>query len=53
MRLRIPGSIGIKWNMDFKLVNPFQPNIEFRIETSHLICTGNEMTGLNMKTALG
>ena len=26
-------------------INPFQFNVTFDIETSHLICTANQMTG--------
>ena len=29
--------------------NPFQRNITFHIETSHLTCTANQMAGLYMK----
>ena len=31
------------------LFNPFQPIIAFYIETSHLICTANQVTGVYMK----
>ena len=33
--------------------NPFQPSIAFHIETSHLICTTNQMTGCYMKCKAG
>ena len=29
--------------------NPFQPSVAFHIETSHLICSANQMTGFYMK----
>ena len=30
-------------------VNPIQTSVAFRIETSHLICIANRMTGFNME----
>ena len=30
-------------------VNPFQPIVAFRIETSHPICRANQMTDFHMK----
>ena len=35
------------------LFNPFQPNVGLRIETSHLICTPNQMTGFYKKCNTG
>ena len=32
-----------------RTVNIFQPSIAFHIETSHLICSANQMTGFYMK----
>ena len=29
--------------------NPFQPSVVFHIETSHLICTANQITGFYVK----
>ena len=34
-------------------INQFQPSVTFRIETSHLICTANQMTGFYMKCNTG
>ena len=34
-------------------VNPFQPSVVFDIETRHLICTANQMTGFYMKCGSG
>ena len=34
-----------------EFVNTFQPNAVFLLETSHLICTANEMTGSYMKSS--
>ena len=31
------------------LLKPFQPSVAFHVETSHLICTENQMTGSFMK----
>ena len=31
------------------LFNPFQPSVVFRIETRHLICSANQMSGFYMK----
>ena len=33
--------------------NPFQPIVAFHIETSHLICIANQMTGFYMKYNTG
>ena len=33
--------------------NPFQPSVAFHIETSHLICTANQMTGFYVKCNFG
>ena len=30
-------------------INPFQPSIAFHIETGHLICSANQLTGFYMK----
>ena len=35
--------------MDLKSVNKFQTSAAFHIETSHLICIANQMTGFYMK----
>ena len=34
-------------------INPFQPSVVFHIETSHLICNANRMTGFYMKCNTG
>ena len=49
----IPKRVGQKWNVGMKLVNPFQPNVAFYIETSHLIWSANmtcnnELKRINM-----
>ena len=36
-----------------KYFNPSQPSVAFHIETSHLIYTANQMTGLYMKCNSG
>ena len=33
--------------------NPFQPSVAFHIETSHLICIANQMTGSYMECNTG
>ena len=47
----------VKQPMGFELAahqfNPFQPSVEIHIETSHLICTTNQMTGFHMNGTLG
>ena len=35
------------------LINPFQSTVTFHIETNHLICTANQMTGFYMKCKTG
>ena len=35
--------------MDLKSVNKFQTSVALRIETSHLICIANQMTGFYIK----
>ena len=35
------------------LLNPFQPSVAFQIETSHLICSANQVTGFYMKCNTG
>ena len=35
------------------LFKPFQPSVAFHIETRHLICTANQMTGFYMKCNTG
>ena len=32
-----------------KIFNPFQPSVAFHKETSHLICSTNQMTGYYIK----
>ena len=34
-------------------INPFQPSVAFHIETCHLICSANQMTGLYIKCNTG
>ena len=34
-------------------LNPFQARVTFHIETSHLICIANQMTGVYMKYNTG
>ena len=34
-------------------IKPFQFNVTFDIETSHLICTANQMTGFHVKCDFG
>ena len=41
------GTIEIKGNIDS--ISPFQPNVMFHIETSHLFCRAKQMTGFYMK----
>ena len=36
-----------------KWVNPFQPSVAFHIETSHLICNANQMTGFYIECNTG
>ena len=36
-----------------QLFNPFQPSFAFHIETSHLVCTTNQVTGFYMKCNTG
>ena len=43
------GDKGLKNNK----FNPFQPSVAFNIETSHLICSANQMTGFYMKCNIG
>ena len=46
-------SIGL-FQYDRKIVlNPFQPSVAFHIETSHLLCTKNQMAGFYMKCNSG
>ena len=35
------------------IMDPFQPSVVFHIETSHLICNANQMTGFHMKCNTG
>ena len=35
------------------LINPFKPSVAFHIETSHLICTANQMIGFSAKSHNG
>ena len=35
------------------VVNPSQPGVAFHIETSHLICTANQVTGFYMEYNTG
>ena len=35
------------------LINPVQPKSAFHVETSHLICRANQMTGFYMKRNIG
>ena len=39
--------------LDYKKFNPFQPRVAFHIETSHLICIANQMTGFYMECITG
>ena len=34
-------------------INSFQPSVKFHIETSHLICSANQITGFYMKCNTG
>ena len=48
--------IHLMWRYNMSAVceiNPFQFNVTFDIETSHLICTANQMTGFHVKCDLG
>ena len=36
-------------NFSEAYLNLFQPGVVFRVETSHLICSTNQMTGFNTK----
>ena len=40
-------------NICRKLINPFQLSVAFRMETSHLICSANQMTGFYMECNTG
>ena len=40
-------------NVYLNSFNPFQTSISFHIETSHLICTVNQMFGFYMELTLG
>ena len=33
------------YRLNVRSLNPFHPSVVFQIETSHLICTANQMTG--------
>ena len=35
--------------LNFYVYNPYHPSVAFHIETSHLICSVNQMTGFYMK----
>ena len=35
--------------INFYVYNPYHPSVAFHIETSHLICSVNQMTGFYMK----
>ena len=39
--------------MDFHIINPIQPSVAFHIETRHLICSANQMTGFYMRCNTG
>ena len=41
--------VEINVNTGTKQVNPVLPNVAFHIETSHLFCTANQMTGSYIK----
>ena len=43
---KVMGRVGSNWEIG---INPFQPNVVFHIEISHLICTADQMTGFHMK----
>ena len=34
-------------------LNPFQPSVVFHVETSHLFCSANQMTGFYMECNTG
>ena len=36
-------------NINYKITYPFQPSVAFHIETGHLFCRSNQMTGFHMK----
>ena len=39
--------------LELTRLNPFQPSVTFNIETSHLICSANQMTSFYMKCNIG
>ena len=49
--IRMRQTICLIWEK--QLVNPLQPSFLFYLETSHLICTGNQVTGFFMKCNAG
>ena len=47
------GKFGNKEGHSLKQFNPFQPSIAFHIETSHLFCRANQVTGFYIKHNTG
>ena len=43
----------LKISKNTKVINPFQPIVAFHKETSHLICSANQMTGFYMECNTG
>ena len=41
------------WEKEKLSFNPFQSSVAFHIETSHLICIANQMTGVYMECSTG
>ena len=42
-------NIDFQWKIRKGKLNPFQSSAAFHMETSHLICSANQMTGFSMK----
>ena len=47
------GSRMVYFNLQTHLISPFRPSVAFHIETSHLFCSANQMTGFYMKFNTG
>ena len=45
--------VSIWWQLYPGYINPFKHSVPFHIETSHLICKANQMTGFFMKCNAG
>ena len=52
-KMNVGKNVGFSAEYWKKNINPFQPSVAFHIETSHLVCTENRMTGFYMKCNIG